>query len=67
MRPATSPLTVSAFSPIYGNADLSPETAKSWEIGFLQPILENKCTFGLTYFDQKYEDMIDFEFSTSRI
>lgn len=45
------------------NTNLKPEESKGWELGFEQAILEEKIQFGVTYFNQKITNMIDFDFS----
>lgn len=46
-----------------GNPDLEPERSTSWEIGFEQSLLEGAVTAGATYFDQAFEDLIQYTFS----
>jgi vitamin B12 transporter len=46
-----------------GNPDLDPEQAFSWEVGVEQPLFENRLRLGATFFDQAYEDLIQFTFS----
>ncbi|MCF8474813.1 MAG: TonB-dependent receptor [Emcibacter sp.] len=41
-----------------GNPDLRPEESNGWEIGIEQNILDNKIQIGITYFDQKFKNMI---------
>ncbi|MFC1499278.1 TonB-dependent receptor plug domain-containing protein, partial [Verrucomicrobiota bacterium] len=43
-----------------GNEDLEPERIISWDAGFEQELLSNKMLVGITYFQNNYEDMIDF-------
>jgi len=43
-------------------AALRPERSKSWEIGFKQPFLDGRATFGATYFNQDTRDLITFTF-----
>lgn len=49
---------------IYGNQDLKPEEADSYDMGFEQPLFNEKITAGLTYFHNKFKDLIDFEYNT---
>ncbi|MFO7885448.1 MAG: TonB-dependent receptor [Desulfobacteraceae bacterium] len=50
----------------YGNESLKPEKSKGWDVGFEQGFMSNKVKIGLTYFDMKYEDRIDYDFATSQ-
>lgn len=50
----------------YGNPDLEAEESTGWDIGFEQGILKNKINFGLTYFDMKFKDRIDYDFVTNQ-
>jgi vitamin B12 transporter len=43
-----------------GNADLHPERSRSWEAGLEQSLLGGRLTFGGTYFDQRFRDMIQY-------
>lgn len=46
------------FFPFYGNPNLKPEESNSWEIGMEKDFLEKRITLSLTYFDQKYKNLI---------
>jgi len=43
-----------------GNPNLRPEKSFSWEVGVDQDLWEGKVQLGLTYFQNKYEDLIAF-------
>lgn len=43
-----------------GNPDLDPERSTSWEVG-LEHDLGEQATFTITYFEQKYTDLIEWE------
>lgn len=43
-----------------GNPDLNPEKSFSWEAGVDQALWKNKLIVGVTYFDQKFDDLITF-------
>jgi vitamin B12 transporter len=43
-----------------GNANLSPERSKSWDVGFMQNIFNNKISFGATYFRTTITDRIAY-------
>ncbi len=44
----------------YGDPDLSPETSKGWDAGFEQNVCGDRLTVGATYFENGFEDLIDF-------
>jgi len=43
-----------------GNPDLDPERSTSWDVGVTQSLLRGAVTLGVTYFDQRFEDLIQF-------
>jgi vitamin B12 transporter len=43
-----------------GNPDLDPEKSVSWEVGVDQALWNNRIVLGVTYFDQKFDDLIAF-------
>ncbi len=43
-----------------GNPDLTPERSSTWELGVEQHLLEGHVRFGATYFDQRFEDLIQY-------
>lgn len=43
-----------------GNLNLKPEKSSSWEIGIEKEIVKDRVSVSLTYFDQKYDDLIDW-------
>jgi vitamin B12 transporter len=43
-----------------GNPDLRPEKSRSWEVGVEQVFLGGRASFGATYFDQHFRDMIQY-------
>jgi outer membrane cobalamin receptor len=48
-------------SPIVGNANLKPETSKSFDIGVSQSLWTKHIEVGVTYFDNRYRNLIDFD------
>lgn len=44
----------------YGNLDLKPESAKSWDIGFVQKGLDGAVEIGATWFHRKTRNLIDY-------
>jgi len=45
----------------YGDEDLKPEKSIGWDAGFEQSFWKERVSFGLTYFDNHYKTMIDFD------
>lgn len=43
-----------------GNPDLEPEESESWEVAVDQELLGDRLTVGGTFFDQGFEDLIQF-------
>lgn len=43
---------------IYGNPDLKPEVATSWEVGINQKLFDGKTIFSATYFESYVDDLI---------
>jgi len=48
------------YFPVYGNPNLQPERSLGWDAGFEQPILDNKLRFGANYFQNEYENLIQY-------
>ncbi len=49
------------FGPV-GNPNLSPETSQSWDAGFEQSLWKQKAGFGASYFNNVFNNLIDFRF-----
>lgn len=48
------------FSPTFvGNAAVSPETSRGWEVGVIQSLLADRLVLGATWFNERLEDEID--------
>jgi vitamin B12 transporter len=45
---------------VTGNRDLQPERSATWEIGLRQSLFGDRVTIGLTQFDQRFRNMIDY-------
>lgn len=50
----------------YGEKNLDPEESIGWDIGIEQSIFHDKLSLGLTYFNNEFDDLIEFESNTSR-
>ncbi|HQS12194.1 MAG: hypothetical protein B7Y62_00270 [Sphingomonadales bacterium 35-56-22] len=56
--------TLSEGQPPYGNPALRPETARNFDLGFEQQILDGRARFFATYFKRRSTDLIAFSFAT---
>jgi vitamin B12 transporter len=45
---------------VVGNRALHPERTRSWEAGFRQSLVDDRLELGVTHFDQRFRDMIDY-------
>ncbi|MBI3815531.1 MAG: TonB-dependent receptor [Nitrospinae bacterium] len=52
------------FYPFYGNLNLKPEETTSYDIGFEKGILKKGSSVSLTYFEQRYENLIQTDPNT---
>ena len=46
------------YYPGYSNPNLKPEESFGWDVGFEQPLLEGKLRFGVTFFHNNYDNLI---------
>ncbi|MGV7222254.1 MAG: TonB-dependent receptor plug domain-containing protein [Nitrospinales bacterium] len=54
------------FFPGFSNPDLAPEKSESWEAGFDQTLFDGAVTLSSVYFNQDFENLIQFSFATFR-
>lgn len=54
-------------NPIVGNENLAPETSDSFDVGFVKHLGFKKSEVGLTYFYSDFENLIDFDTTTSKL
>jgi vitamin B12 transporter len=50
---------------VVGNRALHPERTRSWEAGFRQSLADDRLELGVTHFDQRFRDMIDYTGSSN--
>ncbi len=50
----------------YGSPDMMPEKSKSYDFGFEQSLFSNRLSFDLTYFHNKFENLIEYNGSTNK-
>jgi vitamin B12 transporter len=48
----------------YGNRDLRPEDSLGWDVGIEQSLYKDQMTFGVTYFNNDFNDLITFDPTT---
>jgi vitamin B12 transporter len=58
-----APTLFQLFS-FFGDPDLQPEEANSYELGFEQRVLDGQLRFGATAYQRRVRNMIDFDLST---
>jgi len=49
---------------LYGDETLKPETSLGWDIGIEQSFWNSKLTMGTTYFNNEFDQMIDYNNAT---
>jgi vitamin B12 transporter len=54
------------FFPGFSNPGLAPEESESWEAGFDQTLFDGAVTLSSVYFNQDFENLIQFSFATFR-
>lgn len=50
----------------YGNEGLRPEKSKGWDVGLEQSFADGKLSVSAAYFDNRFEEMVDFNSATFR-
>lgn len=50
----------------YGSQDLNPETSQGWDAGVEQEIVGDVLLLGATYFENRFDDLIDYDFGTMK-
>ncbi len=50
-----------------GNPALRPERAAGWDAGFEQSFMKERFTCGLTWFENVFRDLVDFDFAAGYI
>ena len=59
-----APSLYQLYSSYCGNPNLKPDKSNSYDFGFEQSLLNNKISFGLTYFHNNFKNMVDFDMVT---
>ncbi|MEC4675027.1 MAG: TonB-dependent receptor [Nitrospirota bacterium] len=47
--------------PLTGNASLNPESSRTWDVGLQQNLWSSRFTLELTYFHNRFKDLIDLD------
>jgi vitamin B12 transporter len=56
-----APTLYQRFSPLYGTRNLRPEESIGYDVGIDQGFFNNRLTFSLTGFSNRFRDLIDFQ------
>ena len=59
-----APSLYQLYSPDYGDLGLNPDEGETYDIGFEQDLFYDKLSFGLTYFCNQFENMVDWDSNT---
>ncbi len=49
-----------------GDPNLAPDKSKSYDFGFEQNLLDDNLSFDITYFHNKFENMVDYDLTLSK-
>jgi len=61
-----APSLFELYAPYYGNTTLEAEESKGWDVGVEQELLGGSLTLGATYFQTKFDNLIQYDFATWR-
>jgi len=56
-----APSLFELYDPTYGNMNLEAEESVGWDVGFEQPLNNQRILFGATYFESTYKNRIGYE------
>lgn len=56
-----APTNFEVYDPLFGNPELQPEQSKGWDLGFEQKLEKAGVKLGVTYFSNKFKDLIGFD------
>jgi vitamin B12 transporter len=56
-----SPSLFDLYDPTFGNILLKPERNNGWDAGFEQKLKNNKLSFGMTYFNNRFKDLFGYD------
>lgn len=61
-----APSLFELYAPTYGNSALEAEKSTGWDAGIEQELLGEKLTIGITYFQTTFDNLIQFDSTTSK-
>ena len=61
-----APSLYQLYEPTYGNQSLLPEKSTGWDLGVEQALLDGRMELGATWLSNDFDDLIDFDCSTSK-
>lgn len=59
-----APSLYELYAPTYGNPSLAAEKSRGWDAGIEQELLDQRLTVGVTYFQTRFENLIQWDFTT---
>lgn len=59
-----APTLYQLYAPFYGTPSLQPETAKSWDAGIEQRLVDGRLVASVTYFNRRTRNQIDFDMAS---
>lgn len=59
---AKAPSLYQLYAPLYGNGSLAPEESFGYDAGIDQSLFNDRLTLSLTYFSNRFSNLIDFTF-----
>jgi vitamin B12 transporter len=62
-----SPSLLDLFYPGFSNPNLKPERSAGWDLGFEQPLLNHQIRLGTSYFQNEFDDLIQYDPATFTI
>lgn len=61
-----APSLFELYEPTYGNTSLKAEESTGWDVGIEQAFWSQKVTLGITYFYTQFDNLIQYDFGTSK-
>lgn len=59
-----APTLSDLYDPFAGNRDLEAEKSKGWDLGVEQSLFDKRVNVGVTYFRNRIDDLLVYDFST---
>lgn len=61
-----APSLFELYAPVYGDSTLEAEKSTGWDAGIEQELLGENLTVGITYFQTSFDNLIQFDSTTSK-